>query len=177
MFERPKYLNNDSNKYPIPDVSFGIGYCPKEYTDSDEIDKSKIQRLISISWGKVLYLFCLTFDKTKGPDKVLPLGHYVNNSQILRMGFLSKSIVFLYDIHKNFTIINTSLICSQELKIDSETHTPVSSLYKGEKPEIENKKQIDQDISLQAYIPDRGSKEPNATKATYNNIIINTLVK
>lgn len=175
MFERPKYLNNDSNKYPIPDVSFGIGYCPKEYADSDEIDKSKIQRLISISWGRVLYLFCLTFDKTKGPSKVIPLGHYVNNSQILRMGFLSKSIIFLYDIHKNFTIINTSLICSQELKIDPLTQKPVSSSYKGEKPEVENKKQIDQDISLQAYIPDRGSKEANATKATYNNIIINQL--
>ena len=172
MLERPKYFNKENNRYPIPDVSYGVGYCPRDL-NKPGVKKTDLLRIIAISWGKVVYLYYLPFDVNKGPLEVIHIGHYVNENQILRMGFLSTSIFFVFDITKKFLLINTSLVSPKEVKIDPSTNQPIQPTYKIESPVIDVSQQEGQNISLQAYLPDKGSKDATATKATYNNIIIN----
>ena len=113
-FKKPSYLTS----FYVPDISFGVGYIPRNtpsiILDNLESNENKEkydpnpvatklglnittpQRLISISWGKVIYIYTFIFDIVDGPKSIDLVGHYVNKSPILRMGFLSNSIIYIY---------------------------------------------------------------------------------
>ena len=177
VFEKPKYLNN----YYIPDICFGYGYPPRskpnendELKENNGIDLTKPHRLIAISWGKIIYIYKLPLNE-EGADEPIYIGHYVNITQILRMGFISNSILYIFDMHKYFKILNTGLLTNGEVKFDNSDNTPISQTTPDRHPELEDAQIIDQDILFQAYIPDKGTKDTKITKPTYNNLIISQM--
>ena len=190
LFElkKPSYLTS----YYVPDISFGIGYIPRntpsiildnldDNTDKKRYDPNPVatklglniitpQRLVSISWGKVIYIYTFIFDNETGPKSIDLVGHYVNKSPILRMGFLSNSIIYILDMFKCFRVLNTGLMTPGKVIFDEKDGTPVFQFNNKHKPELEEEKRLDQDILFQAYVPDEGNKRE--TKNTYNNLVM-----
>jgi WD40 repeat protein len=182
-FERPKYFRDSY----VPDVSFGVGYVPTSGLDNNSsfltdsvmdqsyvqgqmnIDSGRPQVLLSIAWGRVLYLYCLPI-KGNMMHSFSMVGHYINTAPIIRMGFLSNSIVFFFDKQKMVKVINTSLITPGEVRINPDSDTPIPYVDSMRKPELEEGCIVDPDLNFQTYIID---KAENALKATYNNVIVN----
>ncbi|MCQ2817477.1 MAG: hypothetical protein MJ252_09460, partial [archaeon] len=190
--DRPEYIKTILNKYFVPDADFGFGYLPQRdiiisqqnninnfeepNLEEDETEKEipenhKTHHLFALAWEKIIYLFSIIYDEEFGLTKVKSVGHYVNNYQILRVSFISHSVLLIYDSHKYFSLINTKLLKSGNVSFDNKTHLPNYIPSDLTFPEVENRRIIDEDILFQTYIPDRakGSKE---LKATYNNLII-----
>ena len=187
-FKKPNYLTS----YYVPDIGFGVGYIPRNTPSiildnlDSENDKNKYdpnpvatklglniatpQKLVSISWGKVIYIYTIIFDPEEGPKSINLVGHYVNKSPILRMGFLSNSILYILDMFKCFRILNTGLMTPGPVMFDSKDGTPVFQFNNKHKPELEEEKRLDQDILFQAYVPDASNKKE--TKNTYNNLVL-----
>ena len=187
-FKKPSYLTS----YYVPDIGFGVGYIPRNTPSiildnlNSENEKKKYdpnpiatklglniatpQKLVSISWGKVIYIYTIIFDPEVGPRSIDLVGHYVNKSPILRMGFLSNSILYVLDVFKFFRILNTGLMTPGPVIFDSKDGTPVFQFNNKHKPELEEEKRLDQDILFQAYVPDAQNKKE--TKNTYNNLVL-----
>ena len=186
--KKPNYLTS----YYVPDIGFGVGYIPRntpsiildnlnsenekeKYDPNPEATKLGLniatpQKLVSISWGKVIYIYTILFDPEEGPKSINLVGHYVNKSPILRMGFLSNSILYILDMFKCFRILNTGLMTPGPVIFDSKDGTPVFQFNNKHKPELEEEKRLDQDILFQAYVPDVNNKRE--TKNTYNNLVL-----
>ena len=169
---KPKYFST----YNVPDICFGFGYPPRnspndnnKVKESNGIDLTKPHRLIAISWEKIIYIYKLPLNET-GAQSPVYIGHYVNIAQINRMGFISNSILYTFDMHKKFKILNTGLLTNGDIKF--EDGVPVSQASIEHKPELEEGQIIDQDILFQAHTPDKDAKVSKMTKPTYNHFII-----
>ena len=185
-FKKPSYLK----KCFIPDVAFGLGYIPRNVpsdilklyeNNNNEIDPNpiasendieinKIYRLVSISWEKIIYIYVMKFDN-KGPQELILVGHYINNNNILRMGFLSNSIIYIFDMYKKLKVINSGLLTPGKLKYN-ENSIPIAQLNVNHKPELEEEITLDQNILFQSIIPDTTDKDHKMLLPTYNNLII-----
>ena len=53
------------------------------------------------------YIYTITFNIDEGPKTIDLIGHYVNKSPILPIGFFSNSIIYILNIFKCFRILNT----------------------------------------------------------------------
>lgn len=182
-FEKPKYIKDNS----VPDVSLGLGFVPNIqetnlvnesimdatgnqsfWQGQKNIDPTKPQILLSISWGRIIYLYCLPVSDNK-IHGFTTAGHYVNMHPIIRMSFLSNSIIFFFDKMKLCRVINTSLITPGEVRLSADNEQPISIVDSLRKPELQEGYLVDPDLKYQTYIID---KIDNAARATYNNHII-----
>lgn len=181
VFERPIY----KNIYFVPDIAFGIGYPPKPTCAEEENDLDvnlyQPQSLFAISWDNIITLYIISLD-TKGACNLIIAGHYVNSVPILRMGFLSSSIIYFFDKNKNIKIINASLITFGDIKKDPITEIPIAIVNSFNPPELEEGLVQDTEILFQTYIPDLTAKKKFdsndkrsklvSAKATYNRYIL-----
>ena len=182
-FEKPKYIKDNS----VPDISLGIGFVPniqENQTMSESIldatgnqsfwqgqkniDPTKPQILLSISWGRIIYLYCLPVSNNSIYG-FTTAGHYVNSNPIIRMNFLSNSIIFFFDKNKLCRVINTSLITPGEVRLSADNDQPISMVDSLRKPELQEGYLVDPELNFQTYITD---KSDNSSRATYNNHII-----
>jgi WD40 repeat protein len=182
-FEKPKYVKDNS----VPDISMGIGFVPNIqetqlvndsimdatgnqsfWQGQKNIDPTKPQILLSISWGRIIYLYCLPC-ANNSIYGFTTAGHYINPHPIIRMSFLSNSIIFFFDKMKLCRVINSSLITPGEVRLSAENEQPISILDSLRKPELQEGYLVDPDLKYQTYIID---KADNKARATYNNHII-----
>ena len=142
-FDKPKYVRDNY----VPDVSFGIGYGPPTDNVNDESILSQI----------LVHNFSIA-------------GHYTNLTPIIRMGFISNSIIFFFDSKKFVKVVNTSLFKSGDVQLSEDNDMP-NYLNSNEfrKADLQDEKEIDQDLAFQTYVID---KVEGKTKATYVNTII-----
>ena len=110
--ERPECY--DENCTDIPDISFGWGCEPLENdTDSNLMKLDDIQRqnqiLLAVSWGQVIRIYSMNI---KDEDMVLngdgAKCHFINNCAVIRLGFISPSIIYFFDKNAEIKIINTA---------------------------------------------------------------------
>ena len=110
--ERPDCY--DENFTDIPDISFGWGCEPFE--SEDEYSQMKLddtprqnQILLAVAWGQVIRIYSLSI---KGEDIILngegPKSYFINNSSVIRLGFISPSIIYFFDKKAEVKIINTA---------------------------------------------------------------------
>lgn len=181
-FEYPKYLKKrDENKTFVPDISFGTGYVPDKTVSTicNSQQKDQTQRLLCISWEKVLYLYLVPVRKDQSGksdkvmfDKLILLGTHVNEAPIIRMNFLNSSIIYFIDSDNKLHIINTKLISTHELVIDADNLCPLERY--NNKCEIQKIITLEDEPSFQAYIP---SRVKGTSLATYHNLIKNQTKK
>ncbi len=183
---RPLYFS----KPFIPDISFGYGYIPinvpskilnslKEnekieenlIAKSNNIDINKLQRLFAISWEKVVYIYVFRINQNTGFKDIILVGHYVNSNQILRMGFLSNSILFIYDMYKSLKVLNTGLLTPGDIYITKD-FIVMPQINKKKKSELNDIK-MDEQFLFQSFIKDLSEKKREILLPTYNNFIIN----
>ena len=116
---RPQYLLDAM----IPDSSIGIGKPIEKYNPYGNNIESDNILLMAINWGTVIYIYELIIKNNVICYGNL-LGHYVNNFIIQRLGFLSNSIIYLYDKGNNLKILNTRKFIFGELKISKDFQEP-----------------------------------------------------
>ena len=105
----------------IFDCDFGYGYPPfPELNVSNETEKKKLlvlenqlveegkkeSLLFVVSYGVVIKLFEINFKKNYNVS-FKEIGHYITDSPINKIGFISKSNLILIDNNKSLKIINT----------------------------------------------------------------------
>ena len=102
-FYSQKMLRENLSKIEFPDACFGLGYLNdvNKYYTSIKSDNSP-EILFAYSWKNEikLYLFSHRLDE---------IGWYLNNSPIIKIGFIGVSLLYLLDKNNNIKIINTKL--------------------------------------------------------------------
>ena len=181
-FKKPSYIKGSF----IPDICFGLGRIPAPSFYSRDISQEEIKnikkedlniniksnidinknyQLIFVSWGKIIYIFMISFDLDDFLSVNL-IGNYINNEPIIRIGFLTNNIIYALNLYKKFIILNTGFMNPGELKIDSEGSVIAKNAKKAELcPEFA----LDYDILFQTYVPDIIIN--NSYKSTYNNLV------
>ena len=187
---RPLYFSNSF----IPDISFGFGYIPRNIPSKflevlkeneiskldpnpiariNDIDINKQYRLFAVSWEKIVYIYAVKIHYNYGFQDLILVGHYVNSNQILRMGFLTNSILYTFDMYKSFKILNTGLMTPGDIVL-GEDFNVIPQINKKFKPELNDIK-MDELFLFQTFIKDLSEKKKNKRLPTYNNFIINHL--
>ena len=104
----------DENCPDVPDISFGWGCEPLENDVDNAVMKlDDIQRqnqiLLAVSWSQVIRIYSMNI---KGEDMILngegAKCHFINNSPVIRLGFISPSVIYFFDKNGEIKIINTS---------------------------------------------------------------------
>ena len=165
-FDRPTYIQD----YSIPDVAIGLGKPPtsNESSDGDDVE---MQILLLISWEKVIYLFLVPI---LNKDLTTPLlqAHYVNDFQIIRIGFLNLSTIYLVDKNGNFKILNTRKFNLGNVKIKQDFLEPIVP-ENNSSAELQEKLKFEGNILKQMYL-----KTPiGGIKETYLYSLMNNLTK
>ena len=104
----------DESCTDIPDISFGWGIEPLENEEDYaqmKLDESpgENQIILAVSWGQVIRIYSLNI---KGEDIILngegPKSYFINNAPVIRLGFISPSIIYFFDKNAEVKIINTA---------------------------------------------------------------------
>ena len=164
-FERPLFIKD----FSIPDIAIGLGKPPSsnEFNDGDDVE---LQLLLLISWDKVIYLFVVTIlDKDLTP---LLMGHYVNDNQIIRIGFLNLSTVYLIDKKGNYKILNTRKFNLGDVKSKQDFLVPII-------PENNNRAELQETLKFDGNIlKQMNLRTPNGgIKETYLFTLVNNYTK
>ena len=127
------------------DCDFGYGYLPLEilnnkknnisFIEENLINEGDKERLIFIAcYGVVIKMFVIVFKTNQ--TNIVEIGHYVNDSPIYAIGFVSRSFIALIDDKKNLKIINTFYFENTPF---SNLHDPTNiSILSYEKIDIKN---------------------------------------
>ena len=104
----------DENCIDIPDISFGWGCEPFETEDDyaqmklDDTPRQN-QIILAVAWSQLIRIYSLSI---KGEDIILngegPKSYFINNSPVIRLGFISPSIIYFFDKNAEVKIINTA---------------------------------------------------------------------
>ena len=115
FFEIPKPDFIPENSLIVPDISFGWGCAPLEFNDNNMNQKIISEQLrentviLAVSWNKIITLYSM---KIQDEDIVLngdgPISYFVNNAPVVRLGFVSSSIIYFFDEMGTIKIMNTA---------------------------------------------------------------------
>ena len=97
---KPEYIN----KNYVPDIQIGVG---KSLVNNKMASIDNTNKLImAICWGKIINFYDLPI---KNGFIIMPiiLGHYINDSPILKSGFLGNSLLYFIDENFVLKILNT----------------------------------------------------------------------
>lgn len=190
--QKPSYLKI----IPAPECSFGYGFIPDEcYHDDNttEADKgdcislsstftgqlpgvflnkeTKLKIIFSISWGKVINLYSIDFKSSKSLY-FKSVSHFINSSPIIRMDFLSESIIFIFDTRKLCKIVNTTMTIPGDVKIDFSSEIPIPIIPYKFSDEIDEGQSVDNNIDIQTDLYDPNTK---SNIFTFSNTIVSTM--
>ena len=124
FFEVPKpdFVPDDINL--VPDISFGWGCPPLE---SDMAENQGIEQIrentiiLAVAWNNVIILYSM---KLQEDDIVLdgdgPISYFVNDSPVVRLGFVSPSIIYFFNEKGMIKIMNTAFTTYGEYNKDNE---------------------------------------------------------
>ena len=87
------------------------------------------------------------------------------------MGFLSNSILFIYDMYKSLKVLNTGLLTPGNIYVTND-FIVMPQINKKIKPELNDIKMDDQFL-FQSFIKDLSEKKKEKILPTYNNYFIN----
>ena len=145
-FNKPKYIKDIC----LPDVAIGLGKKP--LNKEANIVNEDLVLLLAFSWEKVVYLKELNILERK----VENVGYYVNEENIIRVGFLNISTIYLIDKDGNFKILNSSKFNQGEVSIDISETKPMAPMYNSD-AEMQNALKINQ-IKSQSYLNNKNYK-------------------
>ena len=113
FFEIPKpdYIPDDAKL--VPEISLGWGCPPLEF--NDELEPQGIEQIrenviiLAVAWSNVILLYSM---KIQGEDIVLngdgPISYFWNDSPVVKLGFVSPSIIYFFDESGMIKIMNTA---------------------------------------------------------------------
>jgi hypothetical protein len=99
-------------------------------------------------------------------------GHYVNDIEIIKIGFLNKSTLYFVDKEGNFKLLNTHKFVMGDVKIDKDLSTPIISKDNNQ-CELQNIMKFEGNIIKQTILKDQNGN----LIETYLYSIINNSIK
>lgn len=158
----------------VPDVSFGIGTEPKmdgmglvnQIMGPDEDEVIKNELMLAISWDKIIKIYSINIDNNGGISLLndgKPCGFFLNAYSVSRLGFISSSIVYFFDMQKQIKIFNTSLIQYGDYDPENKKHQEYNTKALIEEGTVIDPLILADDISFQ-----------NKKQYSYRNFIIGT---
>ena len=106
--KKPEYTEEND----IPDISLGWGNRPLPQTGTKKLSEciEKREIFLAVAWGNVISFYVLTIkgDTFTHEGPIAPIGFFENNISIIRLGFISSSIIYFFDKTAQLKIINTS---------------------------------------------------------------------
>ena len=103
--KKPEYVEEND----IPDITLGWGGRPSSSTGKKKLSENigNKQTFFAIAWGNVILFYCILYKaETFIPEG--PIGYFENNISIIRLEFISSSIIYFFDKTAQLKIINTS---------------------------------------------------------------------
>ena len=159
---KPEYINENC----APDIQIGVGK-PLINQKYNMIDNTN-NLIMAICWGNTITLYDLIIkDKFIIPPVII--GHYINNSPILKSGFLGNSVLYFIDENLKLNIINTRKMNFGNIQIN-----PLTKRLKVPKSnsdaELLQETLLDRTILSQKKLPD--INDENIKKDVYQYTII-----
>ena len=149
----------------VPDAQIGMGSLPEDLMYGKKNDNNNY--LLIISWANCAYFYQLKINKKNMITNYNEIGNYINNNDILRIGFMNKSVIYCIDDTFSINLLNSSKINSQKIEISPDTGKPIIE-KKNNFAEIEESHLIAQSLLYQNKIFDNKKNE----KRTYLYSII-----
>ena len=120
--QKPDYIPDDNPL--VPDISFGWGCPPLEFDNMnnninaiEQIRENTI--ILAVAWNNIISLYSM---KIQGEDIVLngegPISYFVNDTPIVRLGFVSPSIIYFFNESGLIKILNTAFTTYGEYNKD-----------------------------------------------------------
>ena len=150
----------------VPDIQIGIGKALVNYKLEEINDTNKL--IMAICWGKIIMFYELII-KDKFISMVNILGNYINDSPILKSGFLGNSILYFIDENLILKIINTRKANFGNIKLIPFTKRVKVPKINSE-AELQRETLLDRNILYQQKISDPEDK--NIKKNIYQYTII-----
>ena len=107
---KPDFIKNE-----ITDASIGFGKPIEKYDPfGNNIEPENIL-LLAINWSNIIYIYKLLIVNNTISESII-LGHYINDSIIYKIGFLTNSILYLFDKKNCLGVLNTRKFKNGELR-------------------------------------------------------------
>ena len=130
------YLRDNLSKIEFPDSCFGLGFVGDLINN---YDNNGPNILLAIAWKNkiTLYLF------SQNLSSMLEIGWYMNNSPIIKIGFIDTSLIYFIDKNNIVKIINTKLFNLSKVSMIEENNNkrtknkfiiPISDIINLENP-------------------------------------------
>ena len=105
ILEKPNYVEEND----IPDISLGWGNRPQPQASKKKLSEGIVNKeiFLAIAWGNVILFYCISL-KGENFTHEGPIGYFENNIAVVRLGFISSSIIYFFDKTAQLKIINTS---------------------------------------------------------------------
>ena len=162
---KPDFVPDDTNL--VPDISFGWGCPPLEYDMAEKQGIEQIREntiIFAVAWHNVIILYSM---KLQEDDIVLdgdgPISYFVNDSPIVRLGFVSPSIIYFFNEKGMIKIMNTAFTTYGEYNKDNKE----CNVY-NKTALVDEGKIIDEDLIAMDI-----SKDPEIKKNCYRYYINN----
>ena len=165
--EKPDFIKDDS--VLVPDISFGWGCPPLEFNESIEtqgIEQIRENNIIlAVTWSNVITLYSM---RIQGEDIVLngdgPISYFVNDSPVVRLGFVSPSIIYFFNETGMIKIMNTAFTTYGEYKKEDKE----SNIY-NKTALVDEGKIIDEDL-IGIDVSNNESFQKNCYRYFINNM-------
>ena len=138
----------------VPDAQIGIGRPPDVVVRFKKKDE-KNHLLLIISWGKIIFFYQLPIIGKNSVQNYKELGYYINDSNILRIGFMNNSVIYCLDKSFSIKLLDSSKLNPGKINISNEGEFVVPK--NNSLAEIEKSRFVSTNISSQTKIAD--SKE------------------
>ena len=116
LIPKPEHIKD----YVVPDAQIGIAKSPEVNIRFQKKDV-KNHLILIISWAELIYVYRLPITSGDTINETIFLGYYVNSCDILRIGFINNSVVYVLDKQYGIKIIDSAKLNPGRPKIKSDT--------------------------------------------------------
>ena len=93
----------------VPDAQIGIGRPPDVFMRFVKKDERN-HLLLIISWGKIIYFYQMPIIDGNSIENYKEVGYYINLFNILRIGFMNNSVIYVLDKSFSIKVLDSSKI-------------------------------------------------------------------
>ena len=163
--EKEKDNNDIFNKLTFNDYGNEEQKEKENNNKNNEITQNNEQQLqLIISFDRIIYIFEIPILYNQLTRPIL-LGYFINKNQIIKIGYLAESMIYIFDITQKLKIINSRKVNEGELKL-SEDLKEIITPKENNLAILETEKELQSQIKCQ-YL----SEGKNALKSYQNTII------
>ena len=88
-------------------------------------DDNNNNLLLIVSWKNVIYFYQLKKDNKNMISNYIEIGNYINGKDILRIGFMNKSVIYCIDDTFHIKTLDSSKINTEKIELRKDKEEPI----------------------------------------------------